>query len=209
MKKVVILAGLLMGWTQAAVSADVVGDAAAGKDQVLMCSACHGADGNSPAAAFPKLAGLGEKYLLKQMQDIRDGARPVPTMAGQLDGKSDQDLANMAAFFDSQPRSGSQADPALIELGAKVYRAGVAERNVAACTACHSPNGNGNAPAGFPALAGQHADYIAAQLKAYRMGYEDENGRTNDGDTKMMRTTAFGLSDKEIEAVASYISGLK
>ena len=209
MKKVVILAGLLMGWTQAAVSADVVGDADAGKDMVAVCSACHGADGNSPAPAFPKLAGLGEKYLLKQLIDIRDGARPVPTMVGQLDGKSDQDLANIAAFFDSQPRSGAQADPALVELGEKVYRAGVAERNVAACTACHSPNGKGNAPAGFPALAGQHADYIAAQLKAYRMGYEDENGRTNDGDIMIMRTTAFGLSDKEIEAVASYASGLK
>jgi cytochrome c553 len=209
MKKVVILAGLLMGWTQAAVAADVVGDAAAGKDMVVVCSACHGADGNSPAPAFPKLAGLGEKYLLKQLMDIRDGARPVPTMIGLLDGKSDQDLANIAAFYDSQPRSGAQADPALVALGEKVYRAGVAERNVAACTACHSPNGKGNAPAGFPALAGQHADYIAAQLKAYRKGYEDETGRTNDGDTKIMRTTAFGLSDKEIEAVASYASGLK
>lgn len=209
MKKVVILAGLLMGWTQGAVSAEVVGDADSGKGMTAVCGACHGADGNSPAPAFPKLAGLGEKYLLKQMVDIRDGARPVPTMAGQLDGKSDQDLADIAAYFDSQPRSGAQADPALVALGEKVYRAGVAERNVAACTACHSPNGNGNAPGGFPALAGQHADYIAAQLKAYRMGYEDENGRTNDGDTRIMRTTAFGLSDKEIEAVASYISGLK
>jgi len=207
MKKVVILASLLMGWTQ--IASAQVGDAAAGKDMSATCAACHGADGNSPAPAFPKLAGLGEKYLLKQLQDIRDGARPVPTMVGQLDGKSDQDLANLAAFYAEQPRSGGQADPALVELGEKVYRAGVAERNVAACTACHSPNGKGNAPAGFPALAGQHADYIAAQLKAYRKGYEDETGRTNDGDTKIMRTTAFGLSDKEIEAVASYASGLK
>jgi cytochrome c553 len=85
----------------------------------------------------------------------------------------------------------------------------VAERNVAACSACHSPNGKGNAPAGFPALAGQHADYIAAQLRAYRQGYEDAAGRTNDGDTMIMRTNAFGLSDKEIDAVASYASGLK
>lgn len=207
MKKVVILASLLMGWTQLA-SAQV-GDAAAGKEMTAVCSACHGADGNSAAATFPKLAGLGEKYLLKQLMDIRDGARPIPTMVGQLDGKSDQDLANVAAFYASQARSGSQADPELVALGEKVYRSGVAERNVAACTACHSPTGKGNAPAGFPALAGQHADYIAAQLKAYRKGYEDETGRTNDGDTKIMRTTAFGLSDKEIEAVASYASGLK
>ena len=208
MNKVAFLCGLLMGWAQAGFAAEA-GDAAAGKDKALVCSACHGADGNSAAPAFPKLAGLGGKYLFKQMADIRDGARPVPSMAGQLDGKSDQDLADMAAFFAGQARSGGQSDPALIELGAKVYRSGVAERNVAACTACHSPNGKGNAPAGFPALAGQHAAYIAAQLKAYRKGYEDETGRTNDGDAKIMRTTAFGLSDKEIEAVSSYVSGMK
>ena len=211
MKKVAILLGLLMGWAQTGFTADVgpKGDAAAGKGKVATCGACHGADGNSAAPTFPKLAGLGEKYLLKQMKDIRDGARPVPTMVGQVDNMSDQDLADIAAFYDSQPRSGGQADPALVPLGEKVYRAGVAERNVAACIACHSPTGKGNAPAGFPALAGQHADYIAAQLRAYRKGYEDETGRTNDGDTKIMRTVAFGLSDNEIDAVASYISGLK
>jgi len=208
MKKVLILAGsVLLGLSQATVAQ--TGDAANGKELSVTCSACHGADGNSAAPAFPKLAGLGEKYLLKQMKDIRDGARPVPTMAGQVDNMSDQQLADLAAFYDSQPRSGGQTNPDLVALGEKVYRAGVAERNVAACTACHSPNGKGNAPAGFPALAGQHADYIAAQLKAYRKGYEDESGRTNDGDIMIMRTTAFGLSDKEIEAVASYASGLK
>lgn len=207
MKKVVILASLLLGWTHVASAQS--GDAAVGKDMTAMCAACHGADGNSAAPTFPKLAGLGEKYLLKQLVDIRDGARPVPTMVGQLDGKSDQDLADIAAYYAGQARSGGQADPALVELGEKVYRAGVAERKVAACTACHSPNGDGNTAAGFPALAGQHADYIAAQLKAYRTGYEDASGRTNDGDTKIMRTNAFGLSDKEIEAVSSYISGLK
>jgi len=94
-------------------------------------------------------------------------------------------------------------------LGAKIYRSGVAERNVAACIACHSPTGQGNAPAGFPALAGQHAQYVADQLRAYRKGYEDTTGRTNDGDAKIMRTTAFGLSDGEIEAVSSYVAGLK
>jgi cytochrome c553 len=204
MKNVVILFGLLMAWTQAGFAAD----AAAGKDQSASCSACHGADGNSAVPTFPKLAGQGERYLLKQMKDIRDGARPVPTMAGQLDGKSDEDLANLAAFYASQPATGGKTDPELLALGEKVYRSGVVERKVAACTACHSPRGKGNAPAGYPALGGQHAEYIATQLKMYRKGYEDETGRTNDGDIKIMRTNAFGLSDKEIEAVASYISGL-
>jgi len=208
MKKSLILAALVLGWSQIA-AAQTAGDPAAGKNLAVACGACHGTDGNSLAPTFPKLAGLGEKYLLKQLGDIRDGARPVPTMAGQLDGKSDQDLADLAAYFASQARSGSQANPELVALGEKVFRAGVAERNVPACMACHSPNGKGNPPAGFPPLAGQHADYIATQLKAYRKGYEDKAGRTNDGDTRIMRTVAFGLSDKEIEAVASYASGLK
>jgi cytochrome c553 len=211
MNKVVAVFSLLLGWASLGIAAqaNAAGDASAGKDKVAVCAACHGADGNSAAPTFPKLAGQGEKYLLKQLQDIRDGARPVPTMVGQLDGKSDQDLADMAAFYASQARSGGQTDPALLALGEKVYRSGVAERNVAACVACHSPTGAGNAPAGFPALAGQHAEYTSAQLRAYRKGQEDESGRTNDGDTRIMRTTAFGLSDGEIEAVSSYVAGLK
>jgi cytochrome c553 len=211
MKKVAILFSLMLGWAQTGFTADtgVVGDASAGKDKSVACGACHGADGNSAVPTFPKLAGQGQRYLVKQLQDIRDGARPIPTMAGQLDGKSDQDLADIAAFYAAQPGSGGQTNPELLALGEKVYRSGVAERDVAACTACHSPTGQGNAPAGFPALAGQHAEYIATQLRAYRKGYEDPSGRTNDGDAKIMRTTAFGLSDGEIDAVASYIAGLK
>lgn len=211
MKKVAILFALTMGWTQTGftATASLVGDAAAGQAQVAVCGACHGPDGNSLVPTFPKLAGLGEKYLLKQLKDIRDGRRPVPTMAGQLDGKSNQDLADIAAYYDSQARTGGQTDPALLALGEAVYRGGIPERNIAACTACHSPSGQGNAPAGFPALAGQHAEYIVAQLTAYRKGYDDETGRTNDGDIRIMRITAFGLSDKEMEAVSSYAAGLQ
>lgn len=183
------------------------GNAETGKTHTLVCGACHGADGNS-AAPFPKLAGQGEKYLIKQMMDIRDGARPVVTMTGQLNAKTDQDIADIAAYYASQTASIGRTDPELLALGKKVYRAGVAERNVAACSACHSPTGSGNAPAGYPALSGQHSQYIADQLRAYRKGKEDPAGRTNDGDAQIMRTTAFGLSDKEIEAVSSYISGL-
>lgn len=210
MKRTAVLFGLIVGWTASTYAADanVVGDAAAGKSKSVACGACHGADGNS-AAPFPKLAGLGEKYLYKQMRDIRDGIRSVPTMAGQLDGKSDQDLADIAAYFASQTRSGGQTDPEKLALGAKIFRSGVAERNVPACMACHSPTGRGNVPAGFPPLAGQHAQYVADQLRAYRKGYEDPAGRTNDGDAKIMRTIAFGLSDKEIDAVSSYVAGLK
>ncbi len=210
MKKIAILFGLAMGCAQSVYSAELMpaGDAAAGEAQTMVCAACHGADGNSAVPTFPKLAGQGQKYLYKQLQDIRDGARPVPTMVGQLDGKSNQDLSDIAAFYAAQPRTGGQTDPELLALGEAVYRGGIPERDVAACTACHSPTGAGNAPAGFPALAGQHAEYIAAQLVAYRKGYEDETGRINDGDTRIMRITAFGLSDKEIEAVSSYAAGL-
>lgn len=210
MKKIAILFGLAMGCAQYAYSAEPMpaGDAAAGEAQTMVCAACHGADGNSAVPTFPKLAGQGQKYLYKQLQDIRDGARPVPTMVGQLDGKSNQDLADIAAYYAAQSRTGGQTDPELLALGEAVYRGGIPERDVAACTACHSPTGAGNAPAGFPALAGQHAEYIAAQLVAYRRGYEDETGRINDGDTRIMRITAFGLSDREIEAVSSYAAGL-
>ncbi len=184
------------------------GDPAAGEAQAAICSACHGTDGNSMAPTFPKLAGLGEKYLLQQLQHIQSGLRPVPTMAGQLDNKSDQDLADLAAYFSSFPRGVEKADPSLVELGEQVYRAGIADRNVAACIACHGPRGAGNAPAGFPAIGGQHAGYVSDQLKAYRLGYESPEGRVTDGDIMIMRSNAFGLSDLEIEALSSYISGL-
>ena len=210
MKRAAILFSLALGCAQSAYSAEVMpaGDPVAGEAQTAACAACHGADGNSAVPTFPKLAGQGSKYLYKQLVDIRDGARQVPTMAGQLDGKSNQDLADIAAYYAAQSRTGGQTDPELLALGEAVYRGGIPERDVAACTACHSPTGAGNAPAGFPALAGQHAEYIAAQLVAYRRGYEDETGRINDGDTRIMRITAFGLSDREIEAVSSYAAGL-
>ena len=187
----------------------IKGDAAAGEGKAVTCGACHGADGNSAVPNFPKLAGLGEKYLLKQMKDIRDGRRPVAAMAGQVDNMTDQDLADIAAFYDAKERTSEMADEDLVALGRKVYMSGIMERKVAACSGCHSPSGKGNGPAGFPGLAGQHADYIAAQLKMFRTGYESPEGRTNDGDSKIMRTTAFELSDLEIKAVASYASGLK
>ena len=208
MKKPIALLAMMLCAVATHAADMLVGDAAAGAQKTLVCAACHGADGNSLVPAFPKLAGLGEKYLLQQMQHIRDGVRPVAQMVGQVDNLSDQDLADIAAFYNAKPRGVEKADPALIELGEKVYRAGVAERNVAACIACHGARGSGNSPAGFPAIGGQYADYISAQLKAYRKGYEDPSGRVTDGDIKIMRSNAFGLSDREIEAVSAYVSGL-
>ena len=209
MKKLVIGLGLVLGFTGSALA----GDAAAGKGKTLVCSACHGADGNSLVPGFPKLAGQNERYLIKQMDDIKSGARPVPTMAGQLDNMSAEDIADIAAFYASQAGSGGQADAGQIALGAKVYRGGVSETGVAACTACHGARGGGNAPAGFPALGGQYQEYVADQLRRFRTGAENTleenpNGRTNDGAARMMRDIALRMTDNEIDAVASFIAGL-
>ena len=185
------------------------GDPEATQANLTMCVACHGNDGNSMVPAFPKLAGLGHKYLLKQLQDIRDGRRPIAVMIGQLDNMSDQDLSDIAAFYAMQTRTSESAESGKVDLGRKVYLSGVSERNVPACSGCHSPTGSGNGPAGYPALSGQHAEYIASQLRMFRKGYEDPSGRTNGGDARIMRTTAFRMSDMEIDAVASYIAGLQ
>ncbi len=203
-------------------TAHAAGDAAAGKSKAAACVACHGADGNSMVGTFPKLAGQNERYLVKQMKDIQCGAlsrdeqkqrkcagRAVPAMTGQLDRFNDQDLADIAAFYAAQAISVGQAKAELVDKGAEIYRAGIADKGVAACTACHSPTGQGNAAAGYPSLGGQHADYLVAQLKAFRAGADgDANGRNNDGDARMMRDVAYRLSDSEIEAVSSFISGL-
>ena len=204
MKRVacVMAACLLAGGAMAAGNAD------AGKGKVVVCGACHGADGNSLAPGFPKLAGQNEKYLLKQLHDIKNGdpkngGRSVPTMAGQLDAVSEQDMEDIAAYFSAQTTTPGVAQEALVDLGQQVYRSGVREKGVAACTACHSPTGSGNGPARFPKLSGQHADYIALTLRAFR-----NEDRTNDGDTRIMRDVVANLSDKEVDAVASYVSGL-
>jgi cytochrome c553 len=198
LKSVVLLAGIALS---SGVSA--AGDVEAGKNSSALCAACHGADGNSVVPNFPKLAGQGQKYLLKQLNDIKTGKRSVVEMTGMLDGFSEQDLENLAAYFASQTATGGQAKKELVEAGEVLYRVGNPATKIAACTACHGPSGKGVELAAFPALSGQHADYIAAQLKKFRSGE-----RANDGDTRMMRSVAALLSDKEIEAVASYISGL-
>ena len=183
--------------------ADMSGNADAGKDKSATCAGCHGADGNSAAPNFPKLAGQGSKYLIKQINDIKSGTRPVVEMTGILDALSEQDIKDIAAYYAAQSISVGQANKELVAEGESLYRAGNPATNVAACTACHGPAGAGYDLAGFPALGGQHADYTAAQLKKFRVGE-----RVNDGDTRIMRSIAARLSDREIKALSSYISGL-
>ncbi len=209
MNKVLVSLLLTLGITGMAHAA---GDAKAGQSKAAVCGACHGVDGNSPAPNFPKLAGQGERYLLKQMQDIKAGSTPgaaegvgrkVLEMTGMLDPLSDQDLADIAAYFSSQKPTVGMADPALVAQGEKLFRGGKLDLGMPACTGCHAPNGVGNDLAGFPQLGGQHAAYTAKQLTDFR-----EGNRTNDGDTMIMRGIAAKLSNKDIQALSSYIQGL-
>lgn len=214
MKNRVKLSLLAMAMTAVAQGSMAAGDAAAGEAKAAVCAACHGDGGNSPMATFPKLAGLGEKYIVKQLMDIKSGARAVPEMVGQTDNMSEQDMADIGAYFSAQTMqlSGAKEMEVLVnagikvdalELGERVYRAGNHETGVPACTGCHSPKGLGNNPSGYPRLGGQHADYIEKQLRAFRAGE-----RVNDGDQKTMRQVAEHMSDAEIKSVANFISGL-
>ena len=180
------------------------GNADAGKSKISLCVACHGETGNSLVGSFPNLGGQGKAYLLKQLNDIQQGTREVPTMAGMLDGMSKEDLADIAAFYFSQPRAQGAADADMVQLGESIYRFGIPRKDVAACTSCHAPKGAGNDLAKFPALAGQWPEYTVQQLQAFQSG-----ARYNDGDGRMMQTTAIDMNEQEMNAVASYIYGLR
>lgn len=182
------------------------GDAGAGESLATPCQACHGAGGISVMPEWPSLAGQNYKYLLRQLRMIKTNERMVPTMAGQLDAIDDDGLKDLAAYFAAQPAPLLEADdePTALELGARIYRAGLPRKGVAACSACHSAKGGGNEAAGFPALSGQHAAYTVLQLKAYR----DGDRATDETFGGMMRGVAANLNDREIEAIANYVSGL-
>ncbi len=200
MNKLIVSLLLTLGITGLAQAA---GDAKAGQAKAAVCGACHGPDGNSMAPNFPKLAGQGERYLTKQMRDIKSGKRTVLEMTGLLTNLSDQDLSDIAAYFSSQQGSVGAADPKVVAHGEELFRGGKLDQGMPSCIGCHSPNGAGNAAAGFPHLGGQHAQYVAKQLTDFR-----EGNRTNDGDTKIMQSIAAKMSNKDIEAVSSYVQGL-
>ena len=169
------------------------------------CFACHGEDGNAAIPGYPNIAGQSARYLFRQMQSMRDGDRDPKVMVGQLDNLTDEDLQDLAAFYASQSGKIGQASRDGIELGEAIYRGGILAKQVAACTACHAPDGSGNALAGFPRLSGQTAEYVAEQLKAYREGLRKTDTGDHDG---MMRQTAANMTDTEIAAVANYVLGL-
>jgi cytochrome c553 len=175
-----------------------------------VCAGCHGLNGNSTVSTYPKLAGQHATYLYKQLKEIKSGERVIPLMTGQLDALDDSQLKSLADFYSQQTNQQlSAVDEKLKALGEKVYRVGNIEKGLPACTGCHSPTGQGNSAAVFPVLAGQHASYIVSSLKSFRKGAEYKGeGRSNDKMKGVMRTIALKMSDKEIDAVASYISSL-
>jgi len=194
-----------------AVAAQTQGKGDPAKAQQIVtqvCSACHGADGNSPLPVNPSLAGQHPEYTLRQLMGFRSqggkpAERPNPVMSPMVASLSPEDMDNLAAYFAVQkPKPAVAGNAELVALGRSIYRGGLAAKGVAACASCHSPNGAG-IPAMFPRLSGQHAQYTTETLKAYRAGTRanDPNG--------MMRATAQKLSDREIAALAEYIAGLR
>jgi cbb3-type cytochrome c oxidase subunit III len=194
------LAALLM-IAPAVFAAGSKGDPAKGKmivDQV--CAACHGADGNSVVSANPSLAGQHPEYIVKQLTEFKNQKRKNPVMLGMATPLSADDMSNVAAYFSQQkPKERGASNKELIEAGKKIYRGGVASKNVPACMACHGPAGSG-IPGQYPRLSSQHSAYVVSQLNTFRSGE-----RTNN---QPMTEIAGKLSDNEIKAVAEYIQAI-
>ena len=165
-----------------------------------VCTSCHGADGNSVAPTFPKLAQQHPEYIVKQLTEYKSGKRANAIMMGFSAGLSEDDMRNIAAFVASNSaKPGFAKDKDLVTLGEKIYRGGIADRQIPACSGCHSPNGAG-IPSQYPRLSGQHADYTVSQLTQFRDGI-----RLN---SLQMGQVAAKLNDKEIKALSDYIAGL-
>ncbi|POZ63124.1 c-type cytochrome [Chromobacterium alticapitis] len=202
MKRTMLLAMATFTLAGSALAAGPQGDPSKGKQIVdTVCAACHGADGNSVAAANPSLAGQSPQYLYNQLKAFKSGQRKNPTMLGMASTLSDDDMRNVAAYFSEQkPKEREAADKALMPLGAKLYRVGNATSHVPACMACHGPAGKG-LPDEFPRLGSQHAAYVAKQLADFKAGADRKN--------TIMADIASRMTDEEMKAVSAYISGLR
>lgn len=202
-KRFFMLFGLMI--CAGAVSADPLldGDAEAGQQKAAVCAACHGPKGNMESAQFPKLAGQGAPYIYEQLMLFKSGERKNAIMMGQASGLSEQDMKNVAVYFAAQQTKPGVADESIAPAGAALYHGGNPDKNIPACSGCHGPAGVGNAAAKFPHLSGQNPQYIVAQLTAYRDG--TRSGYRN---ATIMNGVAERLSDADIKALASYVSGL-
>ena len=178
------------------------GDPAAGKDKTTVCVACHGNEGVSITPVWPHLAGQHAEYIRKQLHDFKGGKRSNPQMSPMTITLTDTDIEDLSAYYASLNAAAGEAAPENITEGETIYRAGNPKTGLVACSACHGPDGTGNAAAKYPALSGQHAEYTAATLKAFKA-----EERAND-DKYVMRTIAGKMTNQEIDAVANYIQGL-
>jgi cytochrome c553 len=200
MKKLAFAALVMFG---AVSTVSAAGNAADGKAKSATCAACHGMDGNSMVPTFPKLAGQHASYIAKQLADFKSGERKDPTMNGMAAALSEQDMADLGAYYAGNTTAiGSAGDTEKAALGKKLYQGGDKTKGISACMACHGPSGAGNPGAKFPALSGQHSTYIVKALQDFRSGT-----RANDMNM-MMQDVAAKMSDSDMQAVAEYIAGL-
>ena len=180
------------------------GDATAGQAKAAACGACHGMDGNSTDPQYPKLAGQNEQYIVAELMRFKSGLRQNAIMSGMAAPLSPQDMHDIAAYFAKQKRLPGVADDKLAGAGEKIYRQGDPDRNIPACMACHGPDGAGNPGWRVPNIAGQHADYVQQQLKAWH----DGTTWGSDAHAQIMSTIAQRLTEQDISAVSSYVEGL-
>ena len=213
MKKTIIIFVSIVLATLSATSLSS-GDVEAGQAKSATCMGCHGLAGNSTIPNYPKLAGQGEGYILKQLQEFKSGVRDNAIMAGLASLLSEQDMLDIAAYYSIQTISenSAKADEETIELARKIYLGGKKDTQTTACIACHGPKGLGIPSAKFPALGAQHAEYTALQLKAFRQYSINEqtgsDGLARDNDYEgMMRNVDLGLTTVEIVALSEYIAG--
>lgn len=193
----IVLPAAAAGTAAAAPKVDLV----KGQEKAATCMACHTADGTRGAPANPILQGQHAEYIVKQLTEFKAGKRANAVMSGMAAALTPEDMANIAAFYKSKPAvTGAARNKDTVALGEKIYRGGIAAKQVPACAGCHAPSGAGM-PAQYPRLGGQHGDYTEAQLVAFRSG-----ARAN---SAQMMTIAARMSDKEIKAVSDYIAGLR
>jgi len=193
-----LIAGVTAGSTALA-----DGDAEAGATKAGVCLACHGLNGNSTTAEWPSLASQHAAYISEQLKYFRGNTRVNPVMAPLAAGLSDQDIADLAAYYEKQKPTGLEADPSYWEAGQKLYRSGDAQKNIPACIACHGPVGRGNAAARYPVVQAQHAVYAQKQLNDYAAGLRPGEH------AKIMETIAKRMSAEDIRNVASYMQGMR
>jgi cytochrome c553 len=197
----------------AAVSSDpfATGKAASGEAKAALCTACHGPNGNSVNPEWPRLAGQSAVYIAEQLRLFRSGVRDNPIMKPLAASLSDQDISDLAVYYQAQAPSGLEADPSYWKGGEALYLSGDTSRGVPPCVACHGPVGRGNLAAGYPALRAQQSVYVVKQLNDYASGarYSGPNPTQASRNGVMMLTLAKRLTPEEIRDVASYVQGMR